>query len=1168
MKKAVNKLHHEASYWLVGAVIDGTDHVDRFVSEGIWENGNADKYLDKVRSMLPGDRIAIKATYVLKKGLPFDNHGNSVSAMSIKAVGTVTANAGDGRHVSVDWELLPTPKVWYFYTHRLTVWKVIPGNWASDALLRFVFSGQPQDFGRFINNPYWFDRFGDHEGVTVYRFDWVRFYATVADNLLAYRHDRSKLIAWMHSLASSVDGIFHLKDKSADGSITPLLDIDPFSAMGTFNRGLSSEKRRIIAGRFKSFLDVWEEVPASFSGIPILENRNSLFFKNEKDRGPGDIDALWDVFYEAILFADGGDDYDSTAFVKAYDKAAAIPGVGWNLTMGLYWIRPWKFTPLDRQSREYIEDVLGIPLATTGPKGRCTAQEYIFINDAVAEKLLDENSPVHSIPVLSTIAGGWEVASDVSVLVASRIDSFKALVMRSFPGFSGVADSSFQAEEIEYKRKAADEIGVMLSESVFTEMMATGKYSELIKILRSAGGKANLLYLGTPTKGDLAPLCNDYPDEAGLCSAFYDLIWGAGESFDRLSSFYKFVGDAELPVKWATATYYLFFMHPSTEMFVKPDMMKWLLDYFSMPMLYESKPSGQLYKEILVLCREIAAQLASWGVTDMIDVHSLIWAAYRAPSKEVTVAEPEEVYELNPESLFASRTFELLAMLHEDPTKEFYGSHKDEFKEFLRDPMKKLFASIALSMPAEFCEHLETEKKLFSRIPKNDWGKGGAWDYYWGAFYAKGEKRITSEQLYLTVDRLGIRFGYSQGEYKENKGVWLRELLASGSPVVKQIEESLSAIPGLMYSAPESSEMGTVLAESSGFISFSDWVENIDTALLTASVSISASEVLSLSFSELKERVAFVFAALFPLMLRDTVAISALFDSVDEEEEIQANPTLSINEIHSSTGYNREWIGSAVSAVSLKKQAVLYGPPGTGKTYLAKMIASHLIGGGFGFTDVVQFHPSYSYEDFIEGLRPVCSSSGVLEYKMIDGRFKEFCIKAREVAGPCVLVVDEINRANLSRVFGELMYLLEYRGDKIPLAGGSSFSIPSNVYIIGTMNTADRSIALVDHALRRRFAFIHMKPDYSVLDHYHTRKGTGFNPAGLVSVLEKVNKAIEDRNYFVGVSFFLHEDIKERIENVWKLEIEPYLEEYFFDREEIAREFTWAAVYKEITGRE
>ncbi len=171
------------------------------------------------------------------------------------------------------------------------------------------------------------------------------------------------------------------------------------------------------------------------------------------------------------------------------------------------------------------------------------------------------------------------------------------------------------------------------------------------------------------------------------------------------------------------------------------------------------------------------------------------------------------------------------------------------------------------------------------------------------------------------------------------------------------------------------------------------------------------------------------------------------------------------------------------------------------------------------------------------------------------------------MADPCVLIVDEINRANLSRVFGELMYLLEYRDEKILLAGSKEkFAIPKNVFIIGTMNTADRSIALVDHALRRRFAFVHMMPDYSVLKHYHSI--TGFDVNGLVGVLNRVNKDIADRNYFIGVSFFLKENIALSIPNVWQLEIEPYLEEYFFDRPQIAEKYSWSGVAKEITGIE
>jgi len=583
---------HRRTHWLLGAIINDVDQVDHFISEGIWEHGYTDRYLDKIKSVQVGDRVAIKASFTRSKNLPFDNHGNVVSCVSIKAVGTVTGNPGDGNRLFVDWKKLTEPKEWYFYTQIRTVWEVHPGNWATDALIRFVFEDQPQDIERFINHPFWFDRYGDRDSVSVYRYDWARFYATVADNLLAYRNDRSSLVAWLHQMAAEVDGVFHLTDKDASGGVIPLGDIDPFSAIGTFNRNLTSEKRRIIASRFKEFLKVGEDVPGSFSGIPVLDNRNSLFFKNQAERGPDDIDILWEVFYQAIRLADGGDDYDSSAFVSAYDAAAALPGVGWNLTMGLYWIRPWAFIPLDTNTREYIKDVLGIAVEASGPKGRCTGLEYLALNDAVLEKLLDEDSPVHSVPELSTTAEGSVASASFTDLVTRRLSEFKSLVLRSFPSLSGVSDPLFQSEEVEYKREASALVQSMIPEPVFSSMMSAGEFSELIALLRSAGSKTNLLYLGTPAQGDLAPLCNAYPDEETLCRAFYELIWGTGSSWDRLDSFYSFVRSAGLPVRWPTATYYLFLVHPSTEMFVKPGVMKWLLEFFYMPMLYESNPTG------------------------------------------------------------------------------------------------------------------------------------------------------------------------------------------------------------------------------------------------------------------------------------------------------------------------------------------------------------------------------------------------------------------------------------------------------------------------------------------------------------------------------------------------------------------------------------------------
>lgn len=248
-----------------------------------------------------------------------------------------------------------------------------------------------------------------------------------------------------------------------------------------------------------------------------------------------------------------------------------------------------------------------------------------------------------------------------------------------------------------------------------------------------------------------------------------------------------------------------------------------------------------------------------------------------------------------------------------------------------------------------------------------------------------------------------------------------------------------------------------------------------------------------------------------------------------------------------------------VRAIERKKQAILYGPPGTGKTYAAEALARHLIGGGDGFMELVQFHPSYAYEDFIQGIRPEPLPGGGLDYPIKPGRFLGFCSRASERKGRCVLIIDEINRANLSRVFGELMYLLEYRGKAIPLAsGGELFSIPENVRILGAMNTADRSIALVDHALRRRFAFLEVRPSYETLRRFH--EGNGHDVEPLIELLQEVNAAINDPHYEVGITYFLLEDLPGQLEDIWTMEVLPYLEEYFFDQRDKVDRFRWGAV--------
>lgn len=277
-----------------------------------------------------------------------------------------------------------------------------------------------------------------------------------------------------------------------------------------------------------------------------------------------------------------------------------------------------------------------------------------------------------------------------------------------------------------------------------------------------------------------------------------------------------------------------------------------------------------------------------------------------------------------------------------------------------------------------------------------------------------------------------------------------------------------------------------------------------------------------------------------------------------EEQNLQ--PEYTLEQCSEETGIDETELQRWVNNINRKGQIILQGPPGTGKTFIAKKLAEHFTRGRDGFSEIIQFHPSYSYEDFIQGIRPR-TENGQLTYDLVPGRFLEFCKKAEAYDDTCVLIIDEINRANLSNVFGELMYLLEYREEKINLAGSNEpFKVPENVRIIGTMNTADRSIALVDHALRRRFAFIKIAPNYKILKRYPEYRKINFSIDQLIQVLQDINKMINDPNYEMGISFFMIRNIEDNLQDIWEMEIEPYLEEYFYNGLDKIEQFRWNQV--------
>ena len=397
------------SFGFVGAFWgEEGDQTSRFLEEGIWENGDDGKFLDKVRSMRPGERIAIKAVYRRKHGLPFDSRGELVSVMAIKTTGTITENLGDGKRVRVDWNAPEDPaREWYLNVYQTRAQRVMLGNhWMTDGLIEFAFENKPQDIVRFLNDPRWRERYGT--GPQDQRFRWTRLYQEIADELLNYRNDRGLLIQGIHAIAARVGPMSILQDRFSDGSIGPLADICPFTTMATFNRGMTDANRQAVARELADFLGVEVPVPDAFPGIPVVNNQRTWFFAYTKDRTDGDIDALWNVFAAALRFAHADTHETRAELTEAYDLALEVWGVAWNLSMALYWVRPWDFVPLDGLSRNYISNALGMRVPTTSRTRPGDGESYLRFLDELKVRFDDENCPVHSFPELSLAAWNQE----------------------------------------------------------------------------------------------------------------------------------------------------------------------------------------------------------------------------------------------------------------------------------------------------------------------------------------------------------------------------------------------------------------------------------------------------------------------------------------------------------------------------------------------------------------------------------------------------------------------------------------------------------------------------------------------------------------------------------------------------------------------------------------
>ncbi len=506
---------------------------------------------------------------------------------------------------------------------------------------------------------------------------------------------------------------------------------------------------------------------------------------------------------------------------------------------------------------------------------------------------------------------------------------------------------------------------------------------------------------------------------------------------------------------------------------------------------------------------------------------------------------------------FTLDSFEFLAQLAKNNHDAWYREHRARFIKFLQRPMRALVSDLERRFIRQVNPHLESEPKspnTLARMRKNVWSKQEKDVYhthYWAAFHRPELTKQADFQLFIRIDEAQVSFGMAtEDASKEDYGRFMSRMRLHRDVAQRALGEAAEAGASVEPVETLLASMGSVRPTFS--------------RVLDRSAALKKGPRLSDEIEEL-------FKILYPLYAlaiseAPTTEIDVYLDELPEPSEEE--PDYGLEELLEDTLLGEQEINDIEALLEEKRQLILYGPPGTGKTWLAERLADYLAEPG-GEVKLVQFHPSYGYEDFVEGIRPgVDPKTGQVRYRVEPGIFRRFCDEAQKRPKQrFVLIIDEINRGNLPRIFGELLYLLERRGRRIELpTSRHSFAVPENLYLIGTMNTADQSIALVDMALRRRFHFKELGPEPGLLALWLKRHAP--RSLWVAQLLSLLNEALlaegVDANMLVGHSHFMVEQLDHaQVKRIWEHTIFPMLKEYFYGNAEKLQAFQ----YEEFVSR-
>jgi uncharacterized protein (DUF2461 family) len=529
---------------------------------------------------------------------------------------------------------------------------------------------------------------------------------------------------------------------------------------------------------------------------------------------------------------------------------------------------------------------------------------------------------------------------------------------------------------------------------------------------------------------------------------------------------------------------------------------------------------------------------------------------------------------------FDEDTFQFLQELAENNSSEWMHENKLRYQRVLREPLRQLFRAVAPTINA-LDPLLETgvkSGKVMAAINKRFEDEHGPYHtYLWGAFYRQGHRKQTDAQLFVNVHPTHVNVGFcGAGARGTEQLARFRHNLAQAPHVFLQLLKTLPEDIRLSIAERHgSSQKPTItVTDQDGLQQLAEY----DLIDIERRYSTDNSVLFQPKFAE---EVSELFQLLYPIFRFATTDDPLELADIDEQKEDEDTEQERYTREHliQETYLNSTFWDQVEALLRDKRQLILYGPPGTGKTWVASQFAKYWVDASTtlgGTVQVIQFHPSYAYEEFVEGIRPqsVQGSDGCheLSYPVKKGLFRRVCDQARNhPKRRFVLILDEINRGELPRILGELLYLLEYRQETVTLPySGEQFAIPTNLFLIGTMNTADRSIALVDHALRRRFHFVPMRPNPDILRDFF-EVTDNLELSWVAELLDITNRQLErdgiEWHLHLGHSHFMRHDLDmPRLQMIWEYSIMPTLEEYFYRQPEKLKTYRLETLKDALVG--